>query len=131
MCNGIVPTTPVRSPQSQGAQAGPVEGLHQDAEEVAQTTLLQGIEGGGLMPPPQGSSVPDQSLQTTAPNTQLERRKSVRDLVTDFSSCVSSVSSGEDTIVDWAGSVTRRKKKKRKASNSPIVDSITPKYIKT
>ena len=44
---------------------------------------------------------------------QLERRKSVRDLVTDFSSCLSNLSSEEDTSVSWVGSGGRRKKKKR------------------
>ena len=56
--------------------------------------------------------------------SQLERRKSVRDLVTDFSSCISSVSSGEEsTLGDWGETVTKRKKKKRKASTSPILQN--------
>ena len=51
---------------------------------------------------------------------QLERRKSVKDLVTDFSSCIST-SGEEEPFGDLAETVTRRKKKKRKASSSPIL----------
>ena len=55
---------------------------------------------------------------------QLTRRKSVRDLVTDFSSCLSNLSSGEsegDTVTPKGGK--KVKKKKRKPSSSPLQDS--------
>ena len=48
---------------------------------------------------------------------QQDRRKSVQEIVTDFSSCMSSVSSGEDTITDWGDSVTKRKKKEKREAN--------------
>ena len=82
----------------------------------------QGAETELLMAPP-GGSIPGASMETLGGHTQLERRKSVKDLVTDFSSCISSVSSGEETLGDFGEQVTRRKKKKRKASTSPILDS--------
>ena len=81
----------------------------------------QGAEAGLLMAPP-GVSIPGPPQETVRGHTQLERRKSVKDLVTDFSSCISSVSSGEETLGDFGEQVTRRKKKKRKASTSPILD---------
>ena len=44
--------------------------------------------------------------------------------MTDFSSCLSSVSSGEEEPPGaWGETVTKRKKKKRKASMSPLLDN--------
>ena len=65
----------------------------------------------------------------------LERRKYVKDLVTDFSSYLSHLSSSEGgTVEDWAESVSRRKKKdkKRKLSTSPVtaLESLRGKSFK-
>ena len=62
------------------------------------------------------------SMQPPGPHPGLERRKSVKDLVTDFSSCL--YSPEENTMGEFGETVTRRKKKKRKASNSPTIDSL-------
>ena len=141
MCQGVVPSSPVRVNQNsvmvqevpilqgslshnaeldvtrQGAQGEQNVPPYQSEEEGLVLSTTEGAVGGQLMPPPQGPS-----LQQSGVPSQLERRKSVKDLVTDFSSCLSSVSSGEDTLKDLGEQVTRRKKKKRKASNSPTLD---------
>ena len=70
--------------------------------------------------------IPSSSLQPQSLPSQLERRKSVKDLVTDFSSCIST-SGEEEPALDYVGPVTRRKKKKRKASTSPIIATVTQK----
>ena len=58
--------------------------------------------------------------------SQLNRRKSVKDLVTDFSSCVSNASSSEgEGLGEWSESGDRRqRKKKRKPSSTPPQDGI-------
>ena len=116
LCNGVVPSTPAKVTQyaeggqnlltNQGGELGAMLAQGQEADKGPEN----GTEAGLLMPPP-----------------ELERRKSVKDLVTDFSSCISSVSSGEETQGDRGEQVTRRKKKKRKASTSPILDKVTSK----
>ena len=77
----------------------------------------------GVVSAPPVSQVNVSLDDTVIDARSLERRKSVKDLVTDFSSCLSNLSSSEgDTVEDWAESVSRRKKKdkKRKLSTSPV-----------
>ena len=101
----------------QGAEGGHNLPPCQSEEGGIVLSTPEGAVGEYLMPPPQGPS-----LQLSGGPSQLERRKSVKDLVTDFSSCLFSVSSGEDTLGDFGQQVTRRKKKDRKASNSQLLD---------
>ena len=115
----MVPVTPEKvSPGANGDPANllGVPASNGDGEErgVTPSPPLDGDRGGTSSTIFQAPLVPP----------QLERRKSVRDLVTDFSSCESSVSSGEEsTLGDWGETVTKRKKKKRKASTSPILQN--------
>ena len=81
------------------------------SEGSPDATLVSDLGDGSLMPPPQVSEVGGQGL---------ERRKSVKDLVTDFSSCLSSPE--EESLGDFEATVTKRKKKKRKASSSPLLE---------
>ena len=70
--------------------------------------------------PPPGSAGHPGTLQPPALSTQQpESRRSVRDIVTDFSSCLSDEEGSPDV---WAEAVTRRKLKKRKANTSPLSD---------
>ena len=121
-CSGIVPVNPNKVNQvvtnGGSVTATPLEVPasedSRDSGMVPSTPPSAGGSGGTnstiLQPPP----VP----------SQLVRRKSVKDLVTDFSSCLSSVSSGEEEPPGaWGETVTKRKKKKRKASMSPLLDN--------
>ena len=103
-CSGIVPVTPGKS----------------DSDKVYS-------EVGLVYAPPVNVPVQKGSsgslFQPPAAPSQMERRKSVKDLVTDFSSCIST-SGEEESCGDPRDAVTRRKKKKRKASNSPLLDKI-------
>ena len=75
------------------------------------------MEGGNLCPPPE---LPPQMASCSLPS--VEGIKSVWELVTDFSSCISGLSSseGEPENPAWSGVSTRKHKRvKRKASKSP------------
>ena len=74
-------------------------------------------EGGDAFTPP---VLPTQGASCSLP--AVEGRKSVLELVTDFSSCISGLSSseGEPDNPAWSGVSTRKHKRvKRKASKSP------------
>ena len=73
------------------------------SEGSPDATLVSDLGDGSLMPPPQVSEVGGQGL---------ERRKSVKDLVTDFSSCLSSPE--KETTTDLGVTVTRRKRRKER-----------------
>ena len=157
VCNGIIPVTPTKVIlNTQGGYGGALSAIPQaviaavqeggegDVSDPPQSvSTTQGAGEGGIFAPLHSVSdghgvsegatyAPLQSSSSTFDlndtlQPQLERRKSVRDLVTDFSSCLSNLSSsGEETLEGWTDTVTRRKKKKRKASTSPLLDkSVT------
>ena len=79
-------------PTYQGGEVGDIFTRSVEADKGP----YDGIEAGLLMPPPE-VSVPCTPLKLTEGFPQLERRKSVKDLVTEISSCISSVSSREVT----------------------------------
>ena len=102
--------------QCRGHFFPPPQSDHSNVADLEKTVL----EVASQQLPEIGSN--HESMQPPGPYQQLERRKSVRDLVTDFYSCLSSPE--EETTGDLVETITRRKKKKRKASASPIVDSL-------
>ena len=128
ICNGIIPVTPYKDQQNTTVNSDGVSFVNNNevsvsappqSDQVSIAELEETVlEVASEQPPEIGSN---ESMQPPGPYQQLERRKSVRDLVTDFSSCLSSPE--EETTGDLVETITRRKKKKRKASTSPIVDS--------
>ena len=75
----------------------------------AGATVVRGeaAAGGGAL------SVPLPPNTRSSGRLQHERRKSVQEIITDFSSCMSSVSSGEDTIIETLSQRGKRKIKER------------------
>ena len=116
-CTGLVPLTPIdKVTENHNHHSEVLDNTVIDASTVTESAFLQ-IEGQNSV-----------SSDISPGANQLERRKSVRDLVTDFSSCLSNLSSEEHTSVSWAGSGGRRKKKKKRgASSSPKQDTILKK----
>ena len=94
VCNGVIPITPAKLPE-----------VTNSVENSEQSRSIAGGE----------QTLPENSTKFAS---QLERQKSVKELVTDFSSCISS--SEDDNVGDWNDAVgSRRKKRWRGASTSP------------
>ena len=113
-CRGIISLTPQRNVQAASDQEACDQNstLRSDNASVNNTSVIH---------TPSCSFLP-----------ALERRKSVRDMVTDFSSCLSNLSSSEEENVgDWSEAGGRRQKKsKRKPSSSPPQDQLAKKVTK-
>ena len=129
LCFGIVPLTPTKVPENIQAESdvvmnGPLPVMSSDVTvfvppPVESEVVVSVSEPAEPVPPP-GSAAHPGTLQPPASSTQQpESRRSVRDIVTDFSSCLSDEEGSPDV---WAEAVTRRKLKKRKANTSPLSD---------
>ena len=106
-CNGVIPVTP-------------------EKVTTSETSSLEQLAVGGAESAPPGTLVPPSlQLQGTVLGANInvegdrERRKSVLELVTDFSSCISSSEEPEPEGGSWVDSSRRQKRSKRKASKSP------------
>ena len=100
-CFGVIPVTP-----------------NKDLSDLGATQSTQGASGveGPFCPP---AAPVQEILEGQAELLSVtDRRKSVKELVTDFSSCISS-SEGDNEAPDWVDSSRRQRKKKRMASKSP------------
>ena len=123
-CSGIVSVTPRKSDSDNVI----ISTTSLNVPAIESDSATQAYSEVGLVnAPPVSVPVHEGSsgslFQPPAAPSQMERRKSVKDLVTDFSSCIST-SGEEESCGDPRDAVTRRKKKKRKASNSPLLDKI-------
>ena len=112
-CTRLIPLTPPKASDSQVSQ-----------HEMLNETVINVTDTAHHTNDCQESV----TSEVSAGAKQLERRRSVKDLVTDFSSCLSNLSSEEDTVVSWVESGGRRKKKKKRgASSSPAQDIVMKK----
>ena len=114
----------IQQPQliSEESEQTMVADLGERRDTVSLTVDTSGDIGGGVV-----LSTPSTSeVLAVIEASKLNRKKSVKDLVTDFSSCVSNVSSSEgEGLGDWSESGDRRqRKKKRKPSSSPPQDGL-------
>ena len=91
---------------------------NKDLSDLGATQSTQGASGveGPFCPP---AAPVQEILEGQAELLSVtDRRNSVKELVTDFSSCISS-SEGDNEAPDWVDSSRRQRKKKRMASKSP------------
>ena len=105
-CNGFIPLTPVKVMEDS------------DSQNVASSE--QNVPPVGISVPTGGHILPPNVTAGTSLSS-LERQKSVKELVTDFSSCISS--SEEDTLGDWSeagGSRGKKSRRRKAASTSPL-----------
>ena len=125
-CTGLVPLTPTEKvTENQNHQCEVLDNTVIDASLVTETAYISNVTNPASLQIEGQESV---NSDFSPGAKQLERRRSVRDLVTDFSSCLSNLSSEEDTSLSWVGSGGRRKKKKKRgASSSPKQDTILKK----
>ena len=121
-CNGLIPLTPPKASDSRVSQH---EMLNETVINVTDTAPNLNVTDSAHHTNDCQESV---TSEVSAGAKQLERSRSVRDLVTDFSSCLSNLSSEEDTVVSWVESGGRRKKKKKRgASSSQAQDNVMKK----
>ena len=135
VCRGIIPMSPTQSNNAGDTVTTPVTSRVKESDQLNSDISLvphlspqqaAGEQRGG---PSLTPDVEIGEVDAVIKASQLNRRKSVRDLVTDFSSCVSNASSSEEECVEeWTeGGDRRQRKKKRKPSSSPPQNGLVRK----
>ena len=118
ICRGVIPMTPDAKNGSISAPNTPVS-VTSDQHVLSPAESSYGDQqiASDILENKEG----DNSLSVPV----LSRRKSVRDLVTDFSSCMSNISSSEEENGDWTLTEdNRRKCKRKKGKNSPPQEMV-------